>query len=160
MKTIQSKLKIITIVILLFTVTSASSQDYAYVSTNEIKAIRSNRVNSNETLEAFTTYLLINSMTRGENFNYRQALRETRKNPTVISMGETNISSTELLKVFKRSARKTENSKAFKKLLHKKHGDLVKNLTEDQIDEIYTSFRSTTFNGLLDELHLAFASYP
>tara|TARA_R110002012_G_scaffold295173_2_gene491597 strand:- start:379 stop:849 length:471 start_codon:yes stop_codon:yes gene_type:complete len=135
------------------------AQYYAYAEPNEIKANMVSRVQPNVQLEAYTTYLLISSMVEDVRFKYRKALRESKENPRVITIGTMSISSTELLKAFKKAARKADNSEEFTSVLFRKNRFLESHLTNGQIEELYISFRGTTFNGLLDELRLSYTSY-
>ncbi|MEM6892213.1 MAG: hypothetical protein AAF554_00895 [Bacteroidota bacterium] len=157
MKKIKHILKIFITVIFLSASPTSISQNIAYASPHEIKAIGVSSVKPYETLEDYTTYLLINSMVTGDNFKYRRALNESRKNPIIISIEGTTIQSTELLKFFKKAARKADDLEAFRKILSKENGNLENNLSYGQIKQLYTSFRSTTINGYFDELRLALA---
>ncbi|MEO1031198.1 MAG: hypothetical protein AAFX55_07320 [Bacteroidota bacterium] len=113
-------------------------------------------VRINETLEDFTAYLLVNSLVEHKKFNYRRLLRASRQNPKMIVIDASlTISSTDLLKVFKKVAKKADELAVFKSVLFSKIPLLEATVSDYQLDRIYTSFRASTFNGYLDEVRLA-----
>jgi len=159
METILYKSNTLTLLISLFTSLVTTAQDFAYSSQVDMTSGEKNRIESSERSEDFTTFLFLNALVSTNHFNYRRTLKQAKQNPITISIGVSTIQSPKLLKVLKEAARKSNNVETFTAILSKKQLDLANNVTDGQIRYIYTSFRSSTFNGLLDELRSSFTHY-
>ncbi len=143
--------------VLFFLITSSVINAQTGLSTfdNDDRRTKKSKDEPDSSLVDFSTYLFFNSLFDGNEFNYRRALRESRKNPVTISLGSSSIPSTELLKIFKKAANKADDSDAFRRILYKKNKNLENLLTDSEVEQVYSTFRGVTFNGYLAELRLA-----
>ncbi|WP_299519210.1 hypothetical protein [Winogradskyella sp.] len=142
--------------ILILLLISLNSHSQNHQEPYQHKALQTKDVRSEETLEDFTTYLFMNSLIVNEKFIYRKLLKESRQNPKTILIDTSfTMSSTALLKVFKKATNKSDGMDAFKSILFEKIPSLKSAVTDHQLEQIYASFRASTFNGYLDEVRLA-----
>lgn len=157
METTSNLFKIFMVILLLVSLNSFSQNNIA---TNKFQiASTIEQVDKNDTIEDFTTYLLMVSFIENEALNYRKALRASKKNSIMITIDSSlTISSTDLLKTFKRASKKAHNLQAFQGILLAQIPNLESSLTYDQLEKLYASFRASTFNGYLDQLRLSFGT--
>lgn len=91
-----------------------------------------------------------------EDFEYRQFLREAKVSNKNYGIGEKQYNEVELAKVFRKGARKSENTAEFITFLKKENPNLISNLSEDDLNTLFKQFRTGTFHEYLDDLAEAF----
>lgn len=87
-----------------------------------------------------------------EDFKYREELRSSKLNNTNFYFGDTLIAKAEVLRNFKRAARKSDNLDGFQQYFLQRKLHYVKMLDRRTLAEIQQTMRSTTLNGYLEIL--------
>lgn len=89
-----------------------------------------------------------------DDFKYRRELRKSRASKNRYHFSDTTISETEVLKHFKRAARKSESSGEFEGYFSERNLDFINTLDRKTVSGLYLSMRRYTLNGYLDGLRI------
>lgn len=89
-------------------------------------------------------------------FKYRKALRRAKDSQKHYVFSGKEISEVEILKHFKKAARKAENVADFKRYFHERQLSFIEVLNEKTVYNLYATIRATTFKGYLEELDAFF----
>lgn len=101
---------------------------------------------------------MVSNITTTPNFKYRKSLRLAKAANNTYIFSDKEVSETEILKYFKKAARKSHSVEDFRKYFYDRELSLIDKLDGSTIYRLYTKIRSTTFNGYLDDLEGAFGS--
>ena len=93
---------------------------------------------------------LISEIITDEDFKYRSALKKAKTNQKYYLIGRVKISETDLLKHFKKAARKSDSVAAFAGYFQNRNLDFITVLDQYVLEQLYNTLRQTTFNGFLD----------
>lgn len=146
MKTIYT-----TTVTLLFSI-SLLSQNYVAVNdtgieTNSYTNKRSEVLSKTESIHNLTLEIY-NDL----NFDYQDFLEDSENSKTRYRVGNQNYSKKELIKIFRKGARRSENVFEFEKFLEGINPEFVPDISERESDAIYYKFREGTLHAYLDGL--------
>lgn len=141
MKTI----KIIGIMLFLSATTGIIAQDKAISPT---RSVVENEVRGDR-FEIFA-----NNIAWAEDFNYRKELKNAKLNHTLFHFPDTSITKTQMLRHFKRAARKSESADEFVRYLQDKKLLFIDLLDYKTVLGIYDNMQVSTFNGYLNMLEL------
>lgn len=89
-------------------------------------------------------------------FKYRKALRRAKDSQAHYVFSDKEISEVEILKHFKKAARKSESVAGFRNYFHDRQLSFIEVLNEKTVYNLYATFRATTFKGYLEELDAFF----
>lgn len=147
MKTINKQYSNLISVILigLFSLSSYAQKDMVY----EIEPIQLDTVavtSNNPTIEK-----LISKIVLAENFKYRRTLKKARDSKRQYIFNERSISEVEVLKHYKKAARKSESSTQFINYFNDRNLAFLIETERSMVTTLYDNVRKTTFNGYLDE---------
>ncbi|MBP2831083.1 hypothetical protein J8281_02685 [Aquimarina sp. U1-2] len=149
MKTLQSRsIKATLIFMIVTSVQTLRSQELIAYSAPNFERVSVTKVKSERSK---STIALLSIIDDGE-FNYRNALRASRKNKKLYYDKGVINSETQMLKTLKRAARKSDDFQAFNHFLKKENLPLLNGLTISEQLEVYERFRASTFQGYLDQL--------
>lgn len=99
---------------------------------------------------------MVSNIVPRNDFKYRKALRRAKAAQAHYVFSGKEISEVEILKHFKKAARKAENVADFKSYFHDRQLSFIEVLNEKTVYNLYASFRATTFKGYLEELDAFF----
>lgn len=99
---------------------------------------------------------MVSTIVTRNDFKYRKALRRAKDSQAHYVFSGKEISEVEILKHFKKAARKAENVADFKRYFHDRQLSFIEVLNEKTVYNLYATFRATTFNGYLEELDAFF----
>lgn len=83
-------------------------------------------------------------------FNYRKTLRESKSSQKYYTVGDVEITEANLLKQFKKAARKSDSPEAFTLYFKNINLNFVATLDQYVLEQLYNTIRQTTFYGFLD----------
>lgn len=99
------------------------------------------------TIEKMVSKIVLN-----KNFKYRKALRNSKLSDKQVVFLNASSSEEEILKHFKRAARRSESVDEFIGYFYDRNLSFLTSVDGNVIAALYDTFRKTTFNGYLDEL--------
>lgn len=154
MKTLtHNTLQVYTILLLnLFALNLSAQQNFK----NESKTVRLDTVSIFGNQQSFRN--MVCDIVLDENFKYRKALRNSRFTKEEFIFSEIRVSQTDILRQFKRAARKAETVSDFRDNIYKKNMEFIDLLDMRDISSLYVIFRKGTFNNFLSELDSAIGS--
>ena len=82
-------------------------------------------------------------------FNYRKTLKESKSSQKYYTEGDVEITEANLLKQFKKAARKSDSPEAFTLYFKNLNLNFVATLDQYAIEQLYNTIRQTTFYGFL-----------
>ena len=94
---------------------------------------------------------LVTKITSAKNFKYRKTLRNSKSINKEYYLDNVKISEADLLKHFKKAARKSESVEGFVSYFEKMDMGFLKLLDPYDLQQLYNVIRKTTFNGFLDD---------
>jgi|SRR5690554_802434 len=89
-------------------------------------------------------------------FKYRKALRRAKATGKRYVFSGKEISEVEILKHFKKAARKSDSADEFKNYFYDRELSFINVLSENTVNNLYATIRATTFNGYLEYLEAFF----
>lgn len=101
---------------------------------------------------------MVSKIVLNKNFKYRKALRKSKMSNKQFVFLNTTISEGEILKHFKRAARRSESVDEFIGYFYDRNLSFLMALDGNVIAGLYDTLRKTTFNGYLDELEAVVGS--
>lgn len=136
---------LITLFIFAFVSFSVHTQNVSTVSNN----IVSTEINANDSdaLKAFTL-----EIASQQDFKYRTFLKESKNSNQRFQVGKQLFTKTQLIKVLRKGAIRTENIGEFQNYLFNENGAIVKQFSKDQLHIIYHLFRKGSFEKYIDDL--------
>ncbi|MAQ41394.1 hypothetical protein [Mesonia oceanica] len=104
----------------------------------------------NSTHQAFKNR--VEKIASNRNFNYRKALKYAKSINKYYCFNGFEISEVELLKYFKRAARRSRSVEEFVNYFRERDLRFLELLDDQVVTGLYNNVRKTTLNGLLDAL--------
>ena len=95
---------------------------------------------------------MVAEITTSHRFRYRKALRRSKTSNKLYVFSDMTISETQILKHFKKAARKSPSAEGFRSYFLENDLTFINLLDWRTISSLYTTMRKTTFNGYLDDL--------
>ena len=129
------------------------SQNYIVASNNvdnDRISFTRNRTISNSSVLAYMSFT--DEVNMDADFEYRDFLRDSKKSKKTYRIGTERYSKEELTKIFRKGARKSENSTDFETYLNAQNPKLVLSLSQNEIETLFQKFREGTFQAYLDSL--------
>lgn len=126
-----------------------------------------NQINETRTVQLDTVSIVANQQSFknmvcdivfDQNFKYRKALRKSRLTKKEYVFSHKKVSETDILRQFKRSARKAETVSDFRDHIYRNDMEFIELLDMRDIRFLYVNFRKGTFNNYLSELDAAIGS--
>ena len=99
----------------------------------------------------YTIDKMISKIVSNENFKYRKTIRKARRSKRELIFNGQLISEVEVLKLFKKAARKSESVDEFINYFNDRNQILLIEIERSIIVNLYDNVRKTTLNGYLDE---------
>lgn len=93
-----------------------------------------------------------------ENFKYKKALRKSKLTKRQYTFSDIRISETDILKQFKRAARRSESTADFIGYFYNKDMDILEKLNGNDIRLLYLTFHKGTLSEYFQELESAFGT--
>lgn len=115
---------------------------------NKFKIIQLDTISVTSGQQDFNKFIL-NTIHSGS-FNYRKVLKKAKSENELYKFKRFNLSKVELLKQFKKAARKSDSVEEFVSYFHERDFNFLEHLEDYVIAGLYNTMRKTTFNGLLD----------
>ena len=136
---------LITLFIFAFVSFSVHTQNVSTVSNN----IVSTEINANDAdaLKAFTL-----EIASQQDFKYRTFLKESKNYNQRFQVGKQLLTKTQLIKVLRKGAIRTENIGEFQNYLLNENGAIAKQFSKDQLHIVYHLFRKGSFEKYIDDL--------
>tara|TARA_R110002020_G_C16259931_1_gene770395 strand:+ start:112 stop:582 length:471 start_codon:yes stop_codon:yes gene_type:complete len=101
---------------------------------------------------------MVSKIISNKKFKYRKTLKHSKAVNKEYDFSNISISEVEILKHFKKAARKSDSVEEFISYFHERNLDFLKVLDGSVISNLYFTIRQTTLNGHLDEWESAFGS--
>ena len=86
-----------------------------------------------------------------DNFRYRKTLRNAKELDRYYLLGDVTISQANLLKEFKKAARKSDNADGFLSYFQTRDMNFIDLIDWYDLERLYSVIRQTTFNGFIDD---------
>lgn len=94
---------------------------------------------------------MVSKIVLNENFKYRKELKKSRLSKKQYIYSGTSVSETEILKHFKKAARRSDSVHEFISYFYDRNLPFLTSLDTDVISSLYDVIRKSTLNGYLDE---------
>lgn len=144
------KTLITTIATLLLTV-NLTAQNYVAVNTSnyetDVRTVSTKKISKTKSVSALTLEIYETS-----NFEYRTFLKDAEDSKKRYKIGQEVYSKKELVKIFRKGAKRSENVIEFEEFLTDYNPDFLKNVSERESVDIYNKFREGTLHAYLDSL--------
>ncbi|WP_299130978.1 hypothetical protein [uncultured Winogradskyella sp.] len=144
------KTLITTIVTLLLTVT-LTAQNHVAVNTlnyeTDVRTVSTKKISEIESVSALTLEIYETS-----NFEYRNFLKDAEDSHKRYQIGQEIYTKKELVKIFRKGARRSENVIEFEEFLTDYNPKFLNNVSELETVDIFTKFREGTLHAYLDTL--------
>ncbi|MDO1501630.1 hypothetical protein Q2T40_15960 [Winogradskyella maritima] len=144
------KTLITTIVTLLLTVT-LTAQNYVAVNTSnfetDVRTVSTKKISKTKSVSALTLEIYETS-----NFEYRTFLKDAEDAKKRYQIGREIYTKKELVKIFRKGARRSENVIEFEEFLTDYNPKFLNNVSERETADIFTKFREGTLHAYLDKL--------
>jgi len=127
----------------LFTVNTSAQANH-----QSAKIVDLDTVNVNYRSTAVNDFVL--EIITDKDFKYRKALKESKSSKRYYVVCDVEITEANLLKQFKKAARKSDSPEAFTLYFKNINLNFVAALDQYVIEQLYNTIRQTTFNGFLD----------
>lgn len=144
------KTLITTFVIILVTST-LFAQDYATVDHSKIDT-EYRRTTSKKTINRYSVSKLASEIYETSNFNYRNFLKDAEDSKKRYQIGTETYTKKELVKIFRKGARRSETVVEFEGYLTKINPQFLKGISEREAIDIFNKFRVGTFYAYIDSL--------
>ena len=128
---------------LLFTVNTSAQANHL-----STKIVDLDTVNVNYKSTAVNDF--VSDIITDKDFKYRKALKESKSSNKYYRLGDVEITEANLLKHFKKAARKSDSAEAFALYFKNINLSFIAALDQYVIEQLYNTIRQTTFNGFLD----------
>jgi len=94
---------------------------------------------------------MVSKIVSNGSFRYRKALRHSKSVNKQYDFRNVHISEVEILKLFKKAARKSGSPEEFKDYFFDRNLYFLNMLEGYVVSSLYNTIRKTTFNGILDD---------
>lgn len=99
---------------------------------------------------------LVCDIVLNENFQYRKTLKHSKASKKYYVFADKRISEVEILKYFKKAARKSESIQEFISYFYEKKINFMEFINHKDISALYKTFRKGTLNAYLQRIDSAF----
>lgn len=148
MKTLNKyKKRVLLISMMAFFAMNAYAQQNRIGTTEVIRLDTISIVDSQKGFEEMVSKIIL-----FENFKYREFLNESKVSDTYYNFSNNSISEVEILKHFKKAARRSESVDEFTSYFHDRNLSFIGMLDGNEISSLYTAIRKTSFNEYLNGL--------
>ncbi|MEH6656355.1 hypothetical protein [Leeuwenhoekiella marinoflava] len=128
---------------LLFIINSTAQTDQRFANT-----VNLDTVNLDSRSVAINQF--VSDIITDKDFKYRKALRESKSSKKHYTLNNFEITETDLLKHFKKAARKSDSVAGFARYFQNRNLSFIAALDQYVLEQLYNTIRQTTFNGFLD----------
>ncbi len=136
-----------------FLIFATFSYSQTYIAANTSQLIDYNReYYSNTKPDHARTITFTGEILQKTDFNYTRLLEASENATTTYSIGNEIYRKKELLKVFRKGARRSENIAEFKHYLQDRNPKFLDQLSERDTEAIFDTFREGTLHAYIDNL--------